>query len=878
MSTADDSDTLSVRGAVRKLFAHALANPTDTALDPVTRTVKFGVRADERLKRELNRHFDSADTFRRSLASDLERMFDTAPEDFFAMVGASASKPYENKTSCYGWMLTKYITGHRRENIIPDITIAVVTELSSTLKSFATRRTNVAAESKATVESNARLWSVNVPALVEELGVTDVPPPPPEINLEQPRDSEIDAYNKWVALARMWANLVLVQRHRVSRDEAALPRYLKHFPGFPCSQRFLQRVELEDALHALRESVDTLVDRNIAQYASLNDEEWQAILTRFPAPSGPSTGPRTIRASVGRRLHALISDLPNTPREDLAREIIAGLGRGADKAERHFRQNSVNDRQSVAKLLNILNTASVFALEPLRVRSDYVALFREDTARRDAYGAARGALSDAGDTSESIQILGFSIKENGTARYNGFLCHRHIGTGDEWGFAVQLSGVNSMRVASDEVTDPRRQLTGWTALATVGGSRQLAHYRPKEVHRNRLWIPNSEPPIMLPLQLGKRQGREYLWHADRGLKEKNGWTLANGRILRICPRGRKDLAEFYVVVTLEREVPNMAEPVPGKIIGVDRGEAVPATFAVLDASGRVLDRGKIHPEYRDQQRKFATLKSEMQSRYGGYSRWLKSKERNRAKSLSGEVSRHLLDLAADHLAPLIFERLGSGIATRGGARQLMSLMQYERMISAIEQRLAEASCYKTPSSSTYRKTQCGFLGFVGPSYTSSTCSHCGQVHSARFYTELVATLACGDDGTWSVMLGSNRISLPATYKVWVRGRGEVEVLVAERLGEIFRDQNFAALPKTRAAAAIRTLKSSLPYRPSQDQFICLRCGHQDDADLQAAVNIARKFLFVAENPRAASGDADEGRRSVEPKWQAWYESKCQSWA
>lgn len=322
----------------------------------------------------------------------------------------------------------------------------------------------------------------------------------------------------------------------------------------------------------------------------------------------------------------------------------------------------------------------------------------------------------------------------------------------------------------------------------------------------------------------------------------------------------------------------MAEPVSGKIIGVDRGEAVPATFAVIDSTGRVLNRGKIHPEYRNQQRRFASIKSEMQSRYGGYSRWLKAKERNRAKSLAGEVSRSLLDLAADHLAPLVFERLGSGIATRGGSRQLMSLMQYERVISTIEQRLAEASCYNVPSSPTYRKNKCGFLGFVGASYTSSTCSHCGQVHSARFYTELGSTLDCAHDGAWFVTLGAIRITLPATYKVWVRGRGEIEISVAERLGEICRDQIFADLPKTRTAAAIRTLKSALPYRPTQDQFICLRCGHQDDADLQAAVNIARKFLFVADNPRAAAGDADEGRRSVEPKWQAWYESKCNSWA
>ena len=878
MSAPEDSEALSVRRSVRKLFAHALANPTDTALDSITRTVKFRVREDERLKRELNRHFDAADAFRRRLAADLERMFTTAPADFFAMVEASSGKPYEDKNDCKGWLLTKYITGRGDLGVISDISMAVVAELASTLKSFSTRRKNVAGESKSTLDFNARLWSVNVPELVEELGLADAPPPPPAVNLEQPRDSEIDTYNNWVALARMWGNLVLIQRHRVPRDEAALPRYLKHFPGFPCSQRFLERVELDEALQALRDAVSSLVDRNIDHYSSVTDEEWQAILIRFAVPPAPNTGPKTVRASVGRRLQAILKDAPNTPREDLAREIIAGLLRGADKAERHFRRNSVNDRQSVAKLLNLLNTAAVFALEPLRVRSDYVALFREDTGRRDAYGAARGALHDAGDTSESIQISGFSIKDNGTARYNGFLCHRHTGTGDEWAFAVQLNGIQAMRIASPETIDPRRELTGWTALATIGGSRKLASYKPKKVYRNRLWIPRSENPIMLPLQFGKRQGREYLWHSDRGLKEMNGWTLANGRILRICPRGRKDLASFYVVIAMEREVPNMAEPLPGKIIGVDRGEAVPAAFAVLDSSGRVLERGKIHPEYRDQQRRFASLKSEQQSRYGGYSRWLNSKERNRAKSLAGEVSRRLLDLAAIYMAPLVFERLGSGIVTRGGARQLMSLMQYERVVSTIEQRLSEASCYKPPSSSTYRKSICGFVGFVGASYTSSTCSNCGQVHSSRFYSDLAASLSFSEGGVWSVQLGQAQIALPSTYKVWVRGRGEVEVLVSERLGEIFGERDFSSLPKTRAAAALRTLKSALPCRPTQDQFVCLRCGHRDDADLQAAVNIARKFMFVAENPRAASGDAEEGRRSVEPKWQAWYESKCSSWA
>ena len=52
----------------------------------------------------------------------------------------------------------------------------------------------------------------------------------------------------------------------------------------------------------------------------------------------------------------------------------------------------------------------------------------------------------------------------------------------------------------------------------------------------------------------------------------------------------------------------------------------------------------------------------------------------------------------------------------------------------------------------------------------------------------------------------------------------------------------------------------------------------DIADLQAAANIARKAIFMLENPKAAKAEGEEGRRAAEQAWQKWYEAKCKTWS
>jgi len=355
--------------------------------------------------------------------------------------------------------------------------------------------------------------------------------------------------------------------------------------------------------------------------------------------------------------------------------------------------------------------------------------------------------------------------------------------------------------------------------------------------KGEVWLPSDKDkhPLSLPLQMGTRHGREYFWNFDRGLKNSDAWVLNNGRLLRVMPSGRPDLAKFYVTITLGRQAPPIADIKPKAFIGIDRGEAVPAAYAVIDTKGRLLKSGLVQDEYREQQRRFSDKKRELQRQSGGYTKWLRSKERNRAKALGGDVSRELLDLAAKHEAPLVMEYLSSGLVTRGGKNTMMSSMQYERVLGTLEQRLAEVGLYELVSDPKFRKGDNGFIKLVGPAYTSSTCSECGQVFSTDFYEALTDTVVNSKDETWEVTLPTGKqLNLPEEYTYWVRGQGEKTRETHDRLTELIKGKPIAKISKTNRRSLTGLLRGCLvPYRPRQAEFHCPCCGYEANADEQA---------------------------------------------
>lgn len=868
----------STRASLRALNAYALDNPTsDGAVQTITRTLKLKVDAPEGsdLQAALNKELSGYEAIRRNALAELEKFWEKKPDEFIKMVKASAKSPYEDKTSCYGWILTKYVTGREfSQELSYSLIRSVFNGIAGSIKSFITRRANVAEDIDSIVKANAKLWASVIPKICKELEIADHPPAPPEIDAHNLTDKAVLQYNQWVAQSALWHNLILVQKHSVRKSDVPTPRRIKGYPGFPGSVKFKAAISLDDAVEKLVSVTQSICKDNLERFENLDEGDWALIVERFPAPPAEFDKPKSAKLKLGKRLAALIKAHPDWEPHQIAKEILEGQERAATKLLTHLKDRGYNDRQALIKLCGLLTMTSVFAEEPVRVKGDYVLLGQIDWPRLVAYGEVRGAMHSAGDESAAIEISGFSVSAgSNTFSYDGAIAYLSEDSQERWFFALNnakgLKGV----LGPETLSQSKRVLTPLIGFGITGGSRKKDLAKPKQIVRDRLWVDKEHQPLFLPLQFGKRIGREYFWHMDHPLAKDDHWIPANARIIRQMPPDRSDLAQFFVAITFQMEAPPPAEPPAGKYIGVDRGEATPAAYAVVDEKGKLLETGKIAEDYREQQRKYEALRREFQRTKGGYNRWLKAKESNRAKSLGGEVGRGLLDLMAEHQAPVVLERLNSALVTRGGKGTAMSYMQYERMISTLEQKLAQVGCCSIPSQPKFRKNDNHFIKLVNPAYTSQTCSACGTVHDSGFYKDLTLTLELTEKGG-SVKLPSGKsLSLPESYEsVNWRLRTKKTVQTREKLDEILKGDEVKALPVSRFNKLLNLLRYQLlNFRPKQDHFICLECGHEADADEQAALNIARKFIFLKGQPAKAGDESSEKKRQeARDKWKQWY--------
>uniref|UniRef100_A0ABF7PQ71 dLesCas12e n=1 Tax=Lentisphaerota TaxID=256845 RepID=A0ABF7PQ71_9BACT len=880
------TDSTSIHASLRHLLQLGLKRSEAAIPQTITRTAKFKINTAIKpgLIPLLNAQFDAVEGFRRKVLGELEAWWNEDPEAFQKMVKCSMKMKFQGKSSCYAWLYTHFLKGATlAQGLSRDAANSLLDNMGGGLKSFLTRRAHVAEEIRKRYDQNLGDWDDGLKDLAAEHGL-ELPPPPPRVNFEKLTAQEIEKYNDWVGRTRAWGNLLLIQKKKVERRDACLPRYLKGYPGFPGSQRYATASAMAAALAELEQAAREQYGKARARFAKVSAESWAQTVERFaPAPVRAEHGrpePRTAHQTVSARLAALIAAQPGWQPAQLAEEILAGVLRGAEKLKTHLSKCGSHDRQAVIKLANLYNVAVAFALEPVRVAGDYLSFYAEETPKRKAFGNVRGALHQPSDDTAAIQITGFSINDEGSPNYNGLLVCKQSGDRlhDEWAFLFCHQPGQVFQLAAEDAKLRGKILTEWLGFGSQGGSRKKAEASAKKMIRRPVWMNEKTPPTILPLAFGVRQGREYLWHFDRNLRTKEGWVLGNGRLLRVMPPGRPHAADFYLTLTLEREAPPLAEVAAEKYIGIARGEAVPAAYAIIDREGRLLAGGKIAEAFRDQQRKTNDEKRELQRTAGGYTKAFRSKERNRARALGGEVTRAIFALSAAHRAPVILANLNSSLATRGGKGTMMSQMQYERMLVALEQKFAEAGLYALPSAPKYRKGDNGFIKLVGPAYTSATCSACGHVHSSDFYEKLADTLEGKCGSSWCVTLpNGEQQQLPDAYTFWLKGKGEQTKSTHERLEELLKGKSVAKLAKTNRRKLVGLLKSRwLPYRATQADFSCVLCGHTMNAAEQGALNIARKFLFRTERGKQAGELTEAERRKMRADWQNWYKEKLRT--
>ncbi len=235
--------TTSIHASLRQLLALGLSKSSSADPQKITRTVKIKIQrkknlelheTDRELHQTLTRHFNAVEKFRQAVLDELETWWNKKPDDFTSMVQANAKERFQEKSSCFGWLSTHFVSGKEfPAEMTPGLARSVLWSLQGGLKSFLTRRGNVAKDLEENYKANTKLWNGGITRIIRDHKLDKPTPPtaPPIINFEKLTAGQVEKYNDWVGRARMWGNLILhqqlVQKGLVDREDAKLPRRLK---------------------------------------------------------------------------------------------------------------------------------------------------------------------------------------------------------------------------------------------------------------------------------------------------------------------------------------------------------------------------------------------------------------------------------------------------------------------------------------------------------------------------------------------------------------------------------------------------------------------------------------------------------------------------
>lgn len=183
------------------------------------------------------------------------------------------------------------------------------------------------------------------------------------------------------------------------------------------------------------------------------------------------------------------------------------------------------------------------------------------------------------------------------------------------------------------------------------------------------------------------------------------------------------------------------------IMGVDRGEAITAAYAVLDTNGGVLEEGSSADEKLRCRLKRIDNAIRERDRQGASASDLYRKRKNYLKSALHRIANRIVDTAHRHNAAISFENLRNlrgngrgGRLTRRQFRRLMRWTQYKAQERGIRADIT-----------------------VSPAYTSRTCPECGHCEKGNRPTrDRFVCRSCGHEAHADINAGR----MIATRALW----------------------------------------------------------------------------------------------------------------
>ena len=646
---------------------------------------------------------------------------------------------------------------------------------------------------------------------------------------------ENDEYNKIVKQNNVLINLAKQKYESEAKSDKddnykehfQLFKVLKGFPSFPLVEK-QHEIDYNDLDELLKPYVNDAVN----WWNTINDEQMQVAMSHFHD--------RIVYKLF--KYHYKIDDVvPNSQNYEYKlnywkQEYINGKSpieiileridkkiNGIQEYLEKQKHNDVVDNQSQKQLTEWLRGKSLIVFEYLRQKED-----QNDFVKARGEFDLKSSMNtgifakDENKRSKIFEITGFSKAKKAS------ILVENSGEYTETGYAIQkfsLAFNVSKSNSGFKVDDNTGKYYGY--LKTDGD----------KIEKVRLSF-DEDGTFILPLKFGKRYAREYLYNVNTNF-ENLGETLNNARIIKEYSYKDKKF-KYFVAITFAKlkgkKAPEKNDIEYKAIIGVDRGNILPVAITITDLDGKVIDRPeiKICKDFAEKHKEIEKLKREQSSKVGQYEANLRKKAKNFSKATIEKIGAELLYYATKYNALIVLEDLNREF----GIKQMMATNQYTKLEDYLTRKLKENGLMKKD---IVVNTRSGLLGKVVAQYTSKTCSQCGFVASSEKLKNVPLELKNIDGkDVWFAILDGKEISLDMEYETYIKAKGHNERFNANdeitRLKQKDTKKNKELIEKI--------LLNVLNPRKTQAEYICPICGHRENADQQASLNIARRWLFI----------------------------------
>lgn len=809
-----------------------------------TRTMKVQIdikKLKPETKNKLDELLNDSEFKRRKILIDLMNSFYNNPQELINKAGKVKEKinkktgeiTLEHKFSSqklYGALYTKYAKGNSYKNYSSAIFYeSILFNVAKEVCSFLDKYYTIQEDINKTIQENSKTIQEKITIKIYSLPET------------VSNKNECEEYNKIVK-----QNNILINLHNQQQDDKNKKlqplKILKGFPSFPLVEKHkeLNHTDLEELLLPH-------VDKAKLFWNTINKNQMQKAMEHIYHSNNNTiykllTYCYTIEAEEPTLNNDWKYILKNYKQYD--GDIFERIDKKINKID------YITNQDKQAKI-NWLRNKSLIVLEYLRQNN-----FEE-------FAKIRGEF----DLKSSMNT-GFIAKNNIDRQI-----FEIIGINEGHKSAILVESIDNKNIYSLAFSvfkdnnkfkiDNNGKFKGFV---NFGGSKK----KPKEGEENevkntQLKNINLDPigTFILPLNFGKRYAREYLYNKYLNFENK-GIILNNARII-------KEGEKYFVAITFTKTKGNKFNKdliQHQHIIGVDRGEKLPVAVAITDLNGNLIEYPKIDISeiFAEKQNNIDKQKREEQSKTGTYNNTLKHKAKNFSKSAIEKIGIQLLYYANKYNGLIVLEDLSRNF----GVDPIMAKRQYTKLEDFLIKKLQENGLMY---GNVLTNTKSGLLAKVMANLTSKTCSHCGSVFSTEKLENIEPYLK--DDGVYYVKLDNKEISLDRDYKQYIRIKGHFETFNANEEITKLKTKD----TKKNKELIKKVIINALNPRKTQEDFICPICGHKQNADQQAGLNIARKWLFK-DSQEYTSYKNNKNKSNNIHYWQSWenfYKNNIEKW-